>query len=199
MRQFRKSQHKNKLFSEIPLDPPTAHLVTMTTTSSSQQLADELRRCRIEKLREHQLGRRAAAFEKHRFDDDELITEHDIHGLCTRIKRRKGADTEDLRRLSIAFIQSEENIAAFMRVTGAINVIVKEFTGNDRTQQILAAQCLCNLSLGNETCCAKLATFAGSYLMIVMLNINETHLAVSRIQYVTTITYNFMNTFFSPV
>lgn len=150
-----------------------------SSSTSATTLADELRRNRIERLREHQLSRRAAAFEKLRFDDDELISEHDIHGLCTRIKRRKGADAEDLRRLSVAFIQREENIVAFVRVTGAINVIVKEFTGTDRSQQILAAQCLCNMSLGGEACCAKLATFAGSYLMIVMLNIGDAHLAVS--------------------
>lgn len=143
------------------------------------KFADELRRNRIEKLREHQVNRRLAAFEKHRFDEDELINEHDIHGLCSRIKRRKGADAEDLQRLGIAFIQSEENIVSFIKVTGAINVIVKEFTGNDRNQQILAAQCLCNLSLGNDVCVAKLSTFAGSYLMILMLNINDTALAVS--------------------
>lgn len=146
----------------------------------TSKIADELRKIRIEKLKEHQENRRLAAFEKHRFDDDELISEHDIHGLCSRIKRRKAADDEDLRKLGSAFIQSEENIIAFIRVTGAINVIVKEFTGNDRNQQILAAQCICNLSLGNDICCFKLATFAGSYLSIAMLNINDTQLSVDK-------------------
>lgn len=141
---------------------------------SSSNLISELRRNRAVKLRHHQDFQRSAAFEKHRFVATEIVNEQDIHGLCSRIKRRKRADDSDLRKLANAFIQSEENIIAFCKVTGAINVIVKEFTSNDRDQQLLAAQCLCNLSLGSDISCAKLSVFAGSYLMIFLVNINDT-------------------------
>lgn len=151
----------------------------MSAASATSKLTEELRKARADKLKEHQGARRLAAFDASRFDEDELISEHDMHGLCARIKRRKGADAEDLQRLGVAFIQCEANIVAFVRVTGAINVIVKELIGHDRSQQLLAAQCLCNMSVGNELCCAKLATFAGSYLMILMCDSNDTELAVS--------------------
>jgi hypothetical protein len=147
--------------------------MSLEDDSSSLNLIKELRRNRAEQLRHHQDFNRSAAFEKHRFLANEIVNEQDIHGLCSRIKRRKRADESDLRRLANSFIQSEENIICFLKVTGAINVIVKEFTSNDRDQQLLAAQCLCNLSLGNDISCTKVSVFAGSYLMLFLVNIND--------------------------
>lgn len=144
-------------------------------------LADELRDNRRNKLKEHQEFNRLKAFDANRFVNAEVLTEKDIAGLCSRIKRRKHASEEDLRKLSNAFIQSEANIATFIKTTGAINIVIKEFTGSDRSKQLLAAQCLCNLSLGDETCCSKVATFAGSYLMIFIMKSNDVTLTVSSI------------------
>lgn len=146
---------------------------------TSFKLANKLRSNRREKQRQQQEFNRLSAFQKNRFADSEIVNESDINGLCSRIKRRKRATAEDLRRLANAFLQSESNISAFIKVTGAINVLVKEFTGTDRDQQLLAGQCLCNLSLGNEISCSKIATFAGSYLMIFMLNSNDASFSVS--------------------
>lgn len=145
----------------------------------SFKLANELRKSRREKLKQQQEYKRLSAFEKNRFTESEIVTETDINGLCSRIKRRKRASAEDLQRLANAFLQSESNISAFIKVTGAINIIIKEFTGSDKNQQLLAAQCLCNLSLGDEISCSKIATFAGSYLMIFMLNSNDASFSVS--------------------
>lgn len=145
----------------------------------SVKLANELRKNRREKFKQLQEFNRLSAFEKNRFAESEIVTEADINGLCSRIKRKKRASSEDLERLANAFLQSESNISAFIKVTGAINIIIKEFTGSDRSQQLLAAQCLCNLSLGDETSCSKIATFAGSYLMIFLLNSSDASFSVS--------------------
>ncbi|XP_040171562.1 uncharacterized protein LOC120905014 [Anopheles arabiensis] len=102
----------------------------------------------------------------------EHITEQEIKGLAGRIKRRKRCDPLDLVRLSYGFQQSRENIAHFIRTTGAINVIVKELTGHDYNLQLLAAECLCNLSLGDDVCCEKIANFAGTYLIALAENPN---------------------------
>lgn len=147
--------------------------------SSSSIAMEESRRKRREFLQEQREFNRLKAFELNRFVESEIITEKDIAGLCSRIKRRKHATAEDLTKLGNAFIQNEANISAFIKTTGAINIIIKEFTGNDHNQQLLAAQCLCNLSLGDETCCTKIATFAGSYLMIFMMKLSDTSMAVS--------------------
>lgn len=57
------------------------------------------------------------------------ITQKDVTGMAARIKRRKGATEEDLTRLSHAFLLDTENIVIFTKITGALNVIVKELTG----------------------------------------------------------------------
>lgn len=151
----------------------------MNLVEDSSKLNDELRENRRVILREHQENNRLRAFDSNRFVDSDILTEKDVVGLCSRIKRRKRATAEDLQKLCNAFIQSEANISAFIKVTGAINVIIKEFTGSDRTQQLFAAQCLCNLSLGDEACCSKVATFAGSYLMIFIMKPDDNPFAVS--------------------
>ncbi|XP_055644888.1 uncharacterized protein LOC129780542 [Toxorhynchites rutilus septentrionalis] len=103
----------------------------------------------------------------------ENISSQDIKGLASRIKRRKHADANDLIKLSYGFQQSAENISEFVRITGAINVIVKEFTGNDSDLQQLAGECLCNLTLGEEVCCERVVTFAGTYLITFLENLNN--------------------------
>ncbi|XP_058822969.1 uncharacterized protein LOC131684272 [Topomyia yanbarensis] len=97
----------------------------------------------------------------------------EIKGLASRIKRRKHADVKDLLKLSYGFQQSAENISTFLRITGSINVIVKELTGQSSDLQQLAGECLCNLTLGDEVCCEKVATFAGTYLMTFLENLNN--------------------------
>lgn len=121
---------------------------------------------------------RSLAFDTNRFLESEILTEKDVVGICSRIKRRKHATEEDLIKLSNAFFQSEANISAFIKVTGAINVIVKEFIGNN-DRQLLAAKTLCNMSLGNDVCCSRIATFAGVYLMIYLRNLHNNSFNVS--------------------
>lgn len=143
-------------------------------------LSNELRFNRRIKFKEQQEFNRMRAFDSNRFVESEILTDKDVAGLCSRIKRRKHATEEDLRKLSNAFIQSEENIKAFIKTTGAINILIKEFTGGERSQQLLAAQCLCNLCLGDETCCSKVALFAGSYLMIFIMKSSDVTFSVSQ-------------------
>ncbi|XP_055386381.1 uncharacterized protein LOC129615279 [Condylostylus longicornis] len=105
-------------------------------------------------------------------EEIENLTEKDVHGLCVRIKRKKHADSNDLFRLSQAFLQSIENITMFAKTPGALQIIVKELTGHDSEQQIRAAETLCNLSLGDETVCEKIATQAGSYLITFLESVD---------------------------
>lgn len=120
---------------------------------------------------------RISAFNKNRFLESEILNESDIKGLCGRIKRRKHCTEEDLEKLSNAFFQCENNIIEFLKITGAINILVKEILGTER--QLMAAQCLCNLSLGDEISCHKVATFAGCYLMMLLKNLSDVMLIVS--------------------
>lgn len=121
----------------------------------------------------------------HEVQQIENVSGQEIKGLASRIKRRKHADAKDLVKLSYGFQQSGENISEFVRITGAINVLVKEFTGHDSDLQLLAGECLCNLTLGDDVCCEKVATFAGTYLITFLENVNNkrlNHLCIWTIQ-----------------
>lgn len=134
----------------------------------------------------------------------ESFGEKDVLNLAQRIKQQKHAKPNDLNRLCNAFLQTTENIKCFLNVTGALNVVVKELTGNrvrdhakpyffyhigvmlkificsilfkignDTTTQILAIECVCNMSLGSEISCEKITLNAGSYLITFLKSSNE--------------------------
>lgn len=147
----------------------------------SSELVTELRFKRRDELSKSRGLHRQSAFDKNRFLESEILTEEDIKGLCGRIKRRKHCTEEDLEKLGNAFFQSEANISSFIKVTGAINVIIKEFIGIER--QLQAAKVICNMSLGDEICCSKIALFAGAYLMIFLKNVSNVSLIVSIIMH----------------
>lgn len=67
---------------------------------------------------------------KEEFAAQDNLSEKDVHGLASRIKRRKHATSEDLFRLALAFLQGIENINAFAAIPGALQVLVKELTGS---------------------------------------------------------------------
>ncbi|KAM7353613.1 uncharacterized protein ACRADG_005604 [Cochliomyia hominivorax] len=102
---------------------------------------------------------------KARIQELDNLTEKDVTGLAGRIKRRKHATNEDMYRLSHAFLQDERNIETFNKITGAMQVLVKELSGKDSERQLSAAECLCNLSLGQAPVCEKISSLAGSYLV----------------------------------
>lgn len=112
--------------------------------------------------------------------NNENITENDITGLAGRIKRRKQAESEDLYRLSNGFLQNELNIKTFVNIQGALNVIVKVLTGNNAKLQILAAECINNLSLGDSVACEKIALICGTYLTAFSNHPNK-RLVVSKV------------------
>ncbi|XP_016997761.2 transmembrane and coiled-coil domain-containing protein 6 [Drosophila takahashii] len=95
----------------------------------------------------------------------ESLGTKDVVGMAGRIKRRKHATSEDLCRLSLAFLQGNDNINAFAVIPGAIQVLVKELTGPHIQRHIDAVECLCNLSLGEAHISEKIASLAGSYMV----------------------------------
>lgn len=97
----------------------------------------------------------------------------DVQRLAKAIKNKKRANPHQLNQLAHAFLQSNENIQCFLNVTGALNVVVKEFTGTRNDTQLLAAECICNLSLGSEVACEKLALNVATYLITFLKSSNE--------------------------
>lgn len=123
---------------------------------------DESRENRHQNLDAVRLGLGAITDELKQLDS---ISLQDVLGLAGRIKRRRKADRPDLIRLSRAFLQDAANITTFINTPGALNVLIKELTGNEMDVQILSCECLCNISLGPVFACNKVALAASSYLI----------------------------------
>lgn len=100
-------------------------------------------------------------------------TQDEVLKLAKTIKLQKHANPHQLNQLCHAFLQSAENIQDFLNVTGSLNVIVKAFTGTNSDTQLLAAECVCNLSLGSEISCEKLTLHVASYLITFLKSSNE--------------------------
>lgn len=111
--------------------------------------------------------------------EHEQLTEEDIKKLSARIKRRKHAIKKDLLTLNAAFLHTSENISVFCKITGALNIIVKEFTGTDTEIQLLAAECLCNIALGDDVCSKKIIQLSGSYLVTYLDNVSNKDLLIT--------------------
>lgn len=140
---------------------------------------NEIRERQRLEVRRHQSEQRGDLLDRKRcglsdaINEEARLTEKDVAGLAARLKRRKRAEENDLKRLTAAFLHSGKNVSEFCRITGALNVVMKEFTGTDTELQLLAAECLCNLALGEDACSKKVATAAGTYLLLYLTNTTE--------------------------
>lgn len=131
----------------------------------------------------------------------QTFNQDDVLDIVKTIKKNKHAQTTELLKLSHAFLQSTDNIQTFLNTTGAMNVLVKELTGetkdpkvvvnafflcehsinlnsnlivgSDSEKQVLALECLCNLSLGSDVLCEKVVLQAGTYLHTFLQSSNE--------------------------
>lgn len=96
--------------------------------SLKEQLRKEAHELR-ENRREHEFDGFRVALGELKDPALETHTELDVVALAGRIKRRKGLTLEDFFRLNQAFLQGNEFINKFVNVTGALQVLVKELTG----------------------------------------------------------------------
>lgn len=125
----------------------------------------------------------------------QTFTTNDVLDIANQIKKQRHASAMDLSKLCHAFLQSTDNINCFVNAAGAVPVIIKEMTGKSvasikflvgiqfkynfysigtKTEtQMIAIECLCNLSLGSENACEKIAQKAGTYLHTFLQSSNE--------------------------
>lgn len=70
-----------------------------------------------------------------------------INELAVKIKQKNDVTLKDLLSLKQGLIQSDQNIYAFINVTGALHALVRELTG--KTHCVMASQVLkaCSFSL----------------------------------------------------
>ncbi|XP_046421902.1 importin subunit alpha-2 [Neodiprion fabricii] len=102
---------------------------------------------------------------------NECYTEEFVKSKA-QILKKKPLRLKEYQHLQNAFLQSEENINAFLSVDNALHALVRELSGCNPDLQLAAANCYCNLALGNSKACNVLAKAAGPYLLATLDSLN---------------------------
>jgi len=68
--------------------------------------------------------------------------------------------------------QSEDNINAFLKVDQSLSSLVRDLSSNDPTLQLYAANCCCNIALGNTKACTALGKAVTPYLIVKLESLN---------------------------
>ncbi|XP_054257772.1 importin subunit alpha-4 isoform X1 [Macrosteles quadrilineatus] len=112
-------------------------------------------------------------------DNGRLIKNEEVTILANKLKTKSLVQFEDLALLKIAFVQSSHNIVAFLKVKGALHGLVREFSSAKPNFELLAAECICNLALGDAKSCFIVAKAAGPYLLTTLSGFNDNLKAIS--------------------
>lgn len=107
-----------------------------------------------------------------------------------RLLKRKKLLFVEYRYLPNALIQSEENINAFLKVDQSLSGLVRDLSGNDPTLQLYAANCCCNIALGNMKACTALGKAIIPYLVIKLKCLNYALLLQEAIRFSLSCTRN---------
>lgn len=89
-----------------------------------------------------------------------------------KLLRKKRISLVDYRYLPNALIQSEENINAFLKVDQSLSGLIRDLSSNDPTLQLYAANCCCNIALGNTKACTALGKAVIPYLVVKLESLN---------------------------
>uniref|UniRef100_A0A1B6IEW0 IBB domain-containing protein n=1 Tax=Homalodisca liturata TaxID=320908 RepID=A0A1B6IEW0_9HEMI len=108
------------------------------------------------------------------------VKESEVLIVSNKLKTKSAVRVEDLILLKLAFVQSANNIVSFLKVKGALHALVRELSSVKSNYQLVAAECCCNLALGDSRSCLQVAKAAGPYLIALMSgsNYNLIHVSV---------------------
>uniref|UniRef100_A0A1B6M778 IBB domain-containing protein n=1 Tax=Graphocephala atropunctata TaxID=36148 RepID=A0A1B6M778_9HEMI len=108
------------------------------------------------------------------------VTESEVLIISNKLKSKSSVQVQDLILLKLAFVQTANNIVSFLKVKGALHGLVRELSSVKSNYQLVAAECCCNLALGDGRSCLQVAKAAGPYLIALMSgsNYNLIHISV---------------------
>ncbi|XP_069703842.1 importin subunit alpha-1 [Periplaneta americana] len=136
---------------------------------SFRDLGDQERR----QHRELQVNSRRSTLGELQNIQKRAVSSEEVKALADKLKHKSQFTSQDFLGLNNALIQSEENIVAFFKVQGALHALVRELLGQNASLQLAAANCCCNLSLGNEKSCLQLTKAAAPYLLSNLDGLNH--------------------------
>ncbi|XP_014473786.1 PREDICTED: uncharacterized protein LOC106743853 isoform X2 [Dinoponera quadriceps] len=89
-----------------------------------------------------------------------------------KLLKKKRISSEDYRYLPNALIQCEENINSFLKIDQSLPGLIRDLSGNDPILQLYAANCCCNIALGNAKACTALGKAVIPYLLTELESLN---------------------------
>ncbi|XP_050436355.1 uncharacterized protein LOC126843087 [Adelges cooleyi] len=116
-------------------------------------------------------ARRGITFDEND-DKNDTFTIQDVHNIALEIKKKKTITRNHLKLLKHAFLNGQEFILEFFRVQGAFDSLLHYTSSNDDALQLAAFECFCNMSLGDNKTCIKLAKLITPYLMVHINSLN---------------------------
>ncbi|XP_066596780.1 probable importin subunit alpha-A [Prorops nasuta] len=87
--------------------------------------------------------------------------------------KKKTLSIEDYQLLQNSLVQSEENINIFLGVDQIVFSLVRDLSSNNPVSQLYAANCCCNIALGNAKACMTLAKYISPYLVNELESLNN--------------------------
>lgn len=141
-------------------------------SNTIENVREELREASLIKRKQN----RTSAWDKNRKNlgecpENELFTVEYVNERVKLLKKKR-ISREDYRYLPNALIQSEENIYAFLRVDQSLSSLIRDLSGNNPIFQLYAANCCCNIALGNTKACTALGKAVIPYLLIELESLN---------------------------
>lgn len=92
--------------------------------------------------------------------------------------KKKTLDMNNYRRLQNALIQAASNIDSFLKIDNIIFALGRDISGNNPISQLGAANCCCNIALGNAKACTAVAKHISPYLIAECDTLNRPLLEV---------------------
>ncbi|XP_012282392.1 importin subunit alpha-9 [Orussus abietinus] len=107
----------------------------------------------------------------------DLITEDFVRSKANLLKK-KPLRMKEYQRLQNAFVQDLDNINTFMKVDNAVAGLARCLSGSNAALQLAAANCCCNLALGNSKTCKALCKSVGPYVVAMLEGLSNPHVEV---------------------
>lgn len=100
-----------------------------------------------------------------------LSAQHEVLAIAGRLEMSPDYKLADLNVLCFAFLQSPvDHVNTFLRSPFAIQALIAGLRMPDEQRRQLASECVCNMALGNEEQCRRVAANGGRELMAALLD-----------------------------
>ncbi|XP_050537144.1 uncharacterized protein LOC126903168 [Daktulosphaira vitifoliae] len=105
-------------------------------------------------------------------DEDDTFSLRDVRLIALKIKSRKCVTKNLLKLLKHALLNGQDYILEFFRCQGATDSLLHYTSSKDDDIKLAAIECFCNMALGDQKTCIKLAKLITPYLMIHINSLN---------------------------